>query len=143
MYYLVREFFIDPLSFTRIYYEFNIFRANLLWIHYLCSESSMTVLSFSRNHFELIIYTIYSTMHFAILLWTYFLARDFTMKSLFFFANSVWNNYLSCEYTMNSLSLSRNYSESIIFSRLQYELYIFLANIYKFTINSPSCFYKL
>ena len=123
MYYLVREFFIDPLSFTRIYYGFNIFRANLLWIHYLCSESSMTVLSFSRNHFELIIYTIYSTMHFAILLWIYVLARDFTMESLFFsriqyeitisLANILWIHYLCREITLNPLFF-RDYSMNFI-----------------------------
>ena len=55
-------FTLNPLSLSRIHFEFTISFANSLWIYYLFREFTLNLLSFSRIHFEF-------TIFFANLLW--------------------------------------------------------------------------
>ena len=82
--YLFREFTMNLLSFSRIYYGSTIFFVNSL--------------SFLRIYIGL----------------TIFLRIPYTMNSLFFFANQLWIDFVFKEFTidnayiqMNSLSISR------------------------------------
>ena len=124
----IREYAVNSLSFSRLYFEFIIFFAKILWIHFLFCEYTLNPWSFFKTS-----------------LWIHYLFREFRMKSLFFakiyfefmifhyefiivFANSLWIQYLFSEFTLNSLFFSRIDFESIIFSRLYYDFIIFFAN---------------
>ena len=66
IHYLIREFTMNPLSFSRnhneftilfVYHcEYTIFFENLLWIHYLSRDISLNSLSVSLNHYKIAIY---------------------------------------------------------------------------------------
>ena len=96
-------------------------------IHYVIRESTLSSLSISRIQFEF-------TIILAILLWIYYLNREFT-------ANSLWLH----EFTFNSPFITRIHFEFPIFSRINFELTIFFSNslsihycFLEFTFNSLS-----
>jgi hypothetical protein len=110
-----------------MHYEFLIFFANLLSIHYPIGNFTTDQLFFSRTYFEF-------TISFAYSLWILYLFREFTINSLshwqihygsiIFFANfeftisfgySLWILYLFREFTINSLSQWQIHFGSIIF----------------------------
>ena len=56
IYYLLCEDTLNSLSISKIYFEFTINFANLLWIHYLFRQLTMYWPYFALNHYELTIF---------------------------------------------------------------------------------------
>ena len=78
----IREYAVNSLSFSRLYFEFIIFFANILWIHYLLREF---------------------TIYFAKILWIHFLFCEYTLNPWSFFKTSLWIHYLFREFRVKSL----------------------------------------
>ena len=133
---VVSRFTMNLPSFSRINYEFTLFIADSVrihfavifgfanslyvfkipWIHCLFRESTMNFLSFPWTH-----------CLFANILWFHY-----------FFANWLSNNYIFSEFAMNSLSFTRIYYLS---GELTMNSLGFLRSYHEFTIffvNSPS-----
>ena len=128
------------------YYEFIIFFANSLWIHYslfvLQIDFESTIfyilfisrihynftiflsneLSFSRIHYEFTIYFVNS-------LWMLFWYRIFTFHPLFFLENSLWVHWLLRDIIIKALSFREYTIYSLSFSRNHYTSTIFFANL--------------
>ena len=103
IYYLFREFPMNPLFASRFLFEFTIFSRNQ-YEFTICFAVTMNTLSASRFHLQ-------STF------------RQITMNSLSF----SWIHYLFREFPMNPLFASRFLFEFTIFSRNQYEFTICFA----------------
>ena len=83
---------MNSLSISLIYYEFTIYFANILWIHYIFRE-------FTIIHFRI-----------ANLLWKYFVFRVYTKNSLsisqihhefiLFYTNPLWIQFRFSEFTI-------------------------------------------
>ena len=109
--------FRDITIFSRNPFEFTIWLANSLWIHYLIRKFSSNPLSILGIHFKI-------TILFANSLRVPYIFREYTTNSLLFskihfqftiyFANLHWIPLL-CEYTLNLLSFSRIRIDSTTF----------------------------
>ena len=121
---------MNPLSDPQLHYEFTVFFAIRLWIHYLFANLLWIDYEFTVN--ILIRLWIYYRFDEIIINSSWFtqIYFDFTIlpaNSLLInhlFANSLWAYFLFRDSTMKSLSISSLALSSLSISRIDYELTI-------------------
>ena len=123
IHYFFREFAINFVSITRIYYGFILLLENWLWIHYLWCKYTMDSLPFSWIDYE---FTTVTQIHNESIIFpriysesTIFLRIHYEL-TISIALSRIRYSFLG--FTMNSLSFSRfQYKFIISFSQLQYE----------------------
>ena len=118
IHYQIREFTINSLSSSLIYYEFILSHANLLWVHYQLRKCIINQLCSARIHSELTFFPrIYYefTIFIANSLWIHHLCRVFFIC----YVNLLWIFYFICELALNTL----------YFSQIYYVILLYFANL--------------
>ena len=148
--YKLREFTMDSVSYSRIYYGFSLLLANSFCVHYSFANSlwidSLTrefTLNLLWVHYYLRKITI-NYFSIAKSLWIHYSLREFAINSLSFYrfqykliisnTNSLWIQLLFRGLTMNLLLVA-----SLSVTRIHYEFFISCSNslcIYCFFANS-------
>ena len=117
-------FTLNPLSFLRMHYKFEICFAYSPWIHYPFFGITMNSPSISRNHYELTIGSAFhyeNTFFFANLLST---SRSLSLNSLFF----SWSQYDCTIFFTISLRIHHLFREFSLNSFFFFEFTICFAN---------------
>ena len=129
--YLLREFTMNSLSFSRIHYQFTIFLAHSLWLHWFFAYSTWiyyffresTITSLSNRELTM------NPLIFCVLTLNFLSISRIHYGSFLFLAYSLWIHYL-----FDELSPSRIHYEFLIFFIhyqfffIHYQFTIFLAN---------------
>ena len=114
IYYLFGGFTTNSQSFSRINYKFSFYFQNKQWIYFLFLENAMYFLPVSRIYSEntwRLANKLSFIIYFANSVWLYHLYREFTINP--------WIHY---EFTMNLLPFSGFTTNSLSYSRINYQL---------------------
>ena len=143
-----RDFILNIVSLSRIYYKFAFLSANKLWIHFeyfifFCFANSPYIKKDFReidlNQLSQLSNALEFTILFAnVIEFNIFVANSLKIRFLFgkftfYFAYSIWIGFF-CQKTINSLFVSRIIFEVSIFLRIYYKFTIF----YESTLSSLS-----
>ena len=130
MHYLLRDFTLNSLSFSRTQYKYNIFSANSLWIYYMLREFNihyifrgftLNLLSIKRIHREFTVSRIQYNYALSIsrIYFESTISR-FHFECTIFFPKSLFGEfnkrirYLFREFSLNSVFYSRFHSDFTI-----------------------------